>query len=965
VPTDRVAVLVVPYGYRVARLPTGTVTFFFSDVEGSTRLLQELGDTYRDLVDEHHRVIKSAIEDEGGTRISTEGDGVFAVFVAPIDAVTAAASAQRGLADRSWPSDVDVRVRMGIHTGEGALGLEGYVGLDVHRAARIASVSNGGQVVMSGATCSLVERSLPEGLRLADLGLHRLKDLAAAEHIFQLVIADLPTDTRPLRSLDAVRNNLPVQLTSFVGRGTELDELREIASRSRIVTLTGVGGTGKTRLAYQLAADTSHEYPDGVWVIELAALVDPDIVANEVATEMGLRPQTGESIRQTLISVIAEQRVLIVLDNCEHLLDAVADLTSELLRAGSGVTVVATSRESLGVAGELTYRVASLKVPDDVARGREEVAGYDAVVLFVERAALARPGFELTDANAEAVVKLCRRLDGVPLALELAAARVRSLSPEDIASRLDDRFRLLAGGSRSAVPRQRTLEATVAWSYDSLDDVEKQVFERLSVFSGGFTLEMTERICAGDGVDDLDAVDALLSLVEKSLVTVDEDRLGTRYRLLETLRQYAHDRLVQRADPAHLRSRHAEEFADLGERLARELQGRGQVDAFRQFEVEHDNFRAALTWSLDAPDRPVLARLVASLARYWLEAGHWTEGRVWVAEVVGDETLPLDLQIEAAIAGQDMTLSADLSKNAVLTEQALERAGELDDPVLLGRAMAAHGLSVAWIGDVEGGIELLESAVRHCRVGADRWVLADSLKHLGNVLARLRSDACEQVLIESLEIFRDLGDQLRTAEVLHLAGRDAWNQGRDIGRERLTESLQLFRDVGSRSGEGHALLALGELQRSHGEDVAAETLADGLRVLMDVGDHNCAASTEVDLAFLAIDDDPESAERRVRTALKMSEAVGNLSTMARSLEIFAKLAARAGDLERATSLFAAAEPVRTASGRVDDRNTSTDRQPEFDLLREQLGAENYRSAWEAGVGMTSAEAVEYALASRR
>lgn len=943
-------------------LPTGTVTFLFTDLQGSTRLLQELGDAYSDLLDEHHRIVRGAIEAAGGIRVSTEGDGVFGVFVSPVEAVTAAASAQLGLAHQSWPYEVEVRVRMGIHTGEGVIGPEGYVGLDVHRAARISSVSHGGQVVISNATRSLVEQSLPVDLRLLDLGLHRLKDLAGTENIYQLLITGLPGEFPPLRSLDAVRNNLPLQLTSFVGRGAELAEMDELLRASRLVTLTGVGGTGKTRLAYQLAADASHAFPDGVWVAELASLTDPDLVANELATEMGLRPQPGESIGQTLVSVIGQQTVLVILDNCEHLLDAVAELASDLLHSGPGVTVIATSREALGVTGEVSYPVASLKTPRNETVGPDEVLGYDAAELFVERAALARPGFVLTDKNVEAVVQICRRLDGVPLAIELAAARVRSLSPDDIAVRLDDRFRLLTGGSRTSVPRHRTLEATVAWSYDSLSETEKQVFARLSVFSGGFTLDSAERVCEGDGVEALDVVDVVLGLVEKSLVTMDQHETGTRYRLLETLRQYAYDRLIEQSDPVHFRHQHAEAFAELGERTAPALRSLEQIGAFQQLEAEHDNFRAALTWAHEAPEPLLVLRLVAALARFWLEAGYWTEGRFWLSSAaIRDEALPPDLQIEATLGAQDMTLSEDLMKNVVLSEKALERAHQLDDQALLGRAMAAHGLSVAWIGKIDEATEMLETAVQICRDGIDQWALADALKCLGNVLAHTKPEESEAALLESLEIFRGLGDRLKAAEVLHQAGGNARDADRDNAREWLTESLELYRELGSRSGEGHALLALGGLQRSLGEDAAFQTLTEALHVLMDVGDQNCAAGTERGVALLEIGKNPASAAGRLRTALTMSARVGNRFTMALTMDALGKLSVQADEHERAVSLFGAAELLLVASGRTRTRSAKADRQPEFDLAKTRLDEVAYQAAWDAGAAMTEDESVEFAL----
>ena len=947
---------------HVADLPTGTVSFLFTDIEGSTRLLQQLGEAYRGLLDDHHRIIRGAIEEAGGVRVSTEGDGVFGAFASPRDAVSAAAAAQLALARQAWPSDVEVWVRMGLHTGEGVIGPDGYVGLEVHRAARIASVANGGQVVVSDATRSLVEKELPGDLGLLDLGLHRLKDLADPEHVYQLLITGLPSEFPPLRSLDAVRNNLPMQLTSFVGREAELGELDELLRASRLVTLTGVGGTGKSRLAYQLAADVGHEFPDGLWAAELAPLTDPDLVAGELASEMGLHPKPGEPITKTLVSVVHHQTVLVILDNCEHLLDASADLVSQLLQAGPGVKVMATSREALGVPGEVSYPVSSLGVPKGALTEGESALSYDAVKLFAERGALVKPSFLVTVDNAEAVVQICRRLDGVPLAIELAAARIRSLSPDDIAGRLDDRFRLLTGGSRTALPRQQTLEATVAWSYDHLAEAEKLLFARLSVFSGGFTLELAELVCAGEGLEVFDVTDLVLGLVDKSLIVVDEDETGTRYRLLETLRQYARDRLPEQSDPDQLRRKHAEAIADLVERLDEALRGPDQVEAFRQLEAEHDNLRAALTWARDTPEPVLILRLVAGLGSFWQDSGHWIEGRSWMSTApIEDETLPLDLRIKAVLGGLDMVISDDKTRAAALAEQAMEHALELGDQLLLGRAMAVHGLTIDWLGRTDEAIEILEKSVELCRTGHDRWLLADVLSILGNVLGGQHPDEAKAAELESLEIFRGLGDRLKAAESLYLLGTIARDTEQDNAGAWLQESLALYRDVGARSGEGHALLGLGRVERITGDTAAHQTLTEGLQVLTDVGDHHCVAVTERQMALLEIEDDPGGAAGRLRRALTMSTSAVDRGGMALTMEALGKLAVRAGDFERAVALYGAAEPLLATAGRSHTPSMEADRQPEFDLAKERLDAKAYQEAWDAGAAMTVDEAVGLAL----
>jgi predicted ATPase/class 3 adenylate cyclase len=948
--------------FGVADLPTGTVSFLFTDIEASTRLLQQLGDAYGGLLDDHHRILQRAIEDAGGVRVSTDGDGVFGAFSRAGDAVTAAASAQLELKQKDWPSDVEVRVRMGIHTGDGDIGPDGYRGLDVHRAARISAASSGGQVLVSDATRSLVESSLQKHLGLRDLGYHRLKDLNDPEHIFQLLIDGLQSAFPALTPLDDVRNNLPLQLTSFVGREAELDELKDLLEANRLITLTGVGGTGKTRMAYKVADGAKRQFPDGVWVAELARISDPNLVANELATEMGVRPQPGEAIARTLASVVQHQKVLIILDNCEHLLDASAELSSDLLHAGPKVKVIATSREALGVVGEVSYPVASLGLPKGEIADDEDVLRFDAVELFAERAALIKPGFSVTERNVRAVVQICRRLDGVPLAIELAAARVRALSPKDIADHLDDRFRLLTGGSRTALPRQQTLEATVAWSYDHLTEPEQLVFGRLSVFSGGFTMETAALVCAGDGLEVFDVDDLVLGLIDKSMIVIEEDETGSRYRLLETLRQYARDRLAERSDPDQLRRKHAEVFVGLAERLDNSLRGPNQVVAVRQMGAEHDNLRIALTWAQDAGEPVLVLRLVAALGLFWDLAGHWTEGRAWMSQAPFEhEDLPLDLRIEATLGGLTMVISDDKEKGAELAEQVMDQAVRLDEPLHLGRALSAYGYAIAWMGKTDESLEALERAVELCRDENDPWMLAHALLTLGNVVGRTQPDRAVEAELEGLDIFRSLGDRLQVADALYLLGATTQEDNPDDAASWLEESLQLAREVGSPSREGHALLQLGMVKRSEGDDDTYQTLLEALQHLTDVGDRHCAANTEREMAMVDLADDPGLAEQRLRRALTTAASVKDRANTALSLEAIAKLIVRDGRYETAVKLYAASKPLMSKSSQTHSRTSLADREPEFGLTKEQLDETAYQKAWDAGSAMTEDEAVQFAL----
>jgi len=481
-------------------LPTGTVIFLFTDIEGSTRLWEEHPGAMRLALERHDALLTAAIETNNGHVFKTVGDAFCAVFSTATDALDAAIQAQRNLRPlqpSATTSDLSLKVRMAIHVGAAELRGGDYFGPTLNRLARLLAVGHGGQILLSGAMQELVRDELPPGVSLRDWGQHRLRDLQRAEHVYQVVHPELPADFPPLRSLNELPNNLPQQMTSFVGREKEIAELRQWLTTSRLVTLTGAGGTGKTRLSLAVAAEVMGEFPDGVWLVELASLADPGLVPQTIATALGVREEPTRPIIQTLTDYLKSKTLLLVLDNCEHLLTACAQATETILRSSPHVRILASSREGLGVTGEHAYRVPSLTVPDPRHMPpMEKLDQYEAVRLFIDRALLVQPTFAVNNQNAPAVAQICHRLDGIPFAIELAAARVKAMSVEQISQRLNDRFRLLTGGSRTALPRQQTLRALIDWSYDLLSDKEKTLLRRLSVFAGGWTLEAAEKVCA-------------------------------------------------------------------------------------------------------------------------------------------------------------------------------------------------------------------------------------------------------------------------------------------------------------------------------------------------------------------------------------------------------------------------------------------------------------------------------------
>jgi predicted ATPase/class 3 adenylate cyclase len=604
-----------------------TLTFLFTDIEGSTSLLGRLGeDGYARVLAGHHALIRSALAAHDGREVDTQGDAFFAVFSSPRGCVAAVLQMQQAMEGHAWPGGEQVRVRMGIHCGEAARTATGLVGLEVHRAARVAAVAWGGQVLVSEAAAVLVRDRLPPGVALADLGMHRLKDLGRPEQIFQLHAAGLQGEFPPLRSLGnpALPNNLPAQLSPFIGRDREVAEVRALVESARLVTLTGAGGCGKTRLGLQVAAELLDGSGDGVWLVELAAVTDQDAVPAAISRALRLAVNPGRPALEALLDALALQDVLIVLDNCEHLIGGCAKAAEAIARRCPRVHLLATSREPLGI-GEVIYRVPSLSLPGPGAPGSGTPGSSDAVALFAERARANGVALSVDEQAGPVAVSVCRRLDGMPLAIELAAARLRSMSLSELHGRLDQRFRLLTGGSRTALGRQQTLRATVGWSYSLLTGAEQLLLGRLSVFAGGFGLDAAEAVCGSGDLDVLDVADLLGSLVDKSLVVAELGGGTLRYRLLETIRLFAAERLVEagEAEAAAVADAHCAHFLAVAEQAAAYLTGPEQGSWLARLDADQANLRRAAGHAAGDPDGTAV---VLRLASRWTATGEPAPG---------------------------------------------------------------------------------------------------------------------------------------------------------------------------------------------------------------------------------------------------------------------------------------------------------------------------------------------------
>jgi predicted ATPase/class 3 adenylate cyclase len=755
-------------------LPAGTVTFMLTDIAGSTRLWESAPDAMADAVADHYRLLEEAIARHGGVRPveQGEGDSIVAAFARASDAVAAALEAQRELSRRRWPAGIDLRVRIALHTAEAQLRDEGnYFGIALSRCARLRAIAHGGQTLLSRAVHDLVADHLPEGAALVDLGTHRLRDLGRPEHVFALSHTELRDILEPLRSLDVVPNNLPDQLTSFIGRDDELREVSHALSATRLLTLTGAGGCGKTRLAAQVAAETLERFPDGVWWVELAPVADVDGLGGALADGVGVKPLPGQSSLEAALAHLAGWRALIVLDNCEHLLDACADATEKLLRSCHGLAVLATSRAPLGVAGEQTWRVPSLSLPQELAgEPLVALAHSDAVRLFTARALQVRPNFAVTADNAPSIAQICHDLDGIPLAIELAAARVRVLSPDQIAAGLGDRFRLLTGGSRSVMPRQQTLRASVDWSYELLSEEERTLFRRLSVFTGGWTLTTVEEVCAGDGIDRLAILDLLTSLVDRSMVAIDERKAAMRYRLLETVRQYALDRLTLSGEREALRVRHRDAFLALAEEIAPRLHGAGQRRWLDELDVEAANLGLAIDHAAQTDGDSAL-RLCLALTVWWKLRGRFARAdSAYLRALDAPSAAQSDLRARVLWARSYLLVyGGSFDEAAAIATEALELAEQFQDDSTAARALDVLG-TLQLFANPAAARPGIEHARALARRSGDEWCFVDATQILASTMV-MQGDP------EAVDVFEQAYDVIERSRYAEFVAWHWWGLG--------------------------------------------------------------------------------------------------------------------------------------------------------------------------------------------
>src|SRR5437867_147856 len=828
-------------------------TFLFTDIEGSTTLWERFPELMRRALARHDSLLRTVIQEQGGHVFKTVGDCFCAVFPTAAYAIHAAAAAQHQIAAEVWEGiDEPIRVRMAIHTGPAEARDGDYFGQTLNRVARILAAGHGGQILVSKAVKDLLKDHLPLTADLVDLGEHRLKDLVRPEHIFQYREPGLPKEFPLLRSLSAFAHNLPEQLTSFIGRETELAEIKQLLSRTRLLTLSGSGGSGKTRLALQAAAEGVDRFTNGVWFVDMAPVLDPDLLPSALATALRLREQSGQTIAETLVAFLQNKRMLLILDNCEQVVTACAELAEKLLRNCPALQILATSREGLGVAGEITWCVPSLPTPSTQDLSSfERVAQSPAVRLFVDRAASVVPNFRLTPKNAPAIVRVCQRLDGIPLAIELAAARVKTISPEEIALRLSDRFRLLTGGSRTALPRHQTLRAAIEWSYHLLGGLEGILFRRLSVFYGSFSLEASEPICGDDELPVPDVFDSVCRLVDKSLLIMEQSEGVVRYRMLETIREYASERLRESNETAVMQSRFMDFFLNLSRQAEREISGPAQGEWLERLDADHENFRAALAWNVSEPTLAVSQlHLALALSRFWLVRGYWAEALTFLLRVISPEVvLPLAAE-RSRVFNSCGNFACQLGRYEAASqhyEQSLAIRRGLGDERGVAATLNNLGLVQRRQGNNEQARPLFQEALALFRKLGDDRAAATGLHNLASTQsAEGRYQEADQNAREAMQIFQTIGDHLGLAASLSELGSQAMFQGRPTEAQSLfEESLALSRGLGEKVGIFDCLQHLGQLLVTKKDYESARLLyTESLEIARDLASAPYMAAAE-------------------------------------------------------------------------------------------------------------------------
>ena len=948
--------------------PTGTVTFLFTDIEGSTKLAQQDPDRWEALRERHHANLQSAMDTHNGYVFQIIGDAFCVAFHTARDGVKAAIDAQRRLQNENWGA-IPIKVRMGIHTGEAELRENDYRGyLTLARVQRVMSAAHGAQILLSNAAAELLRNQLPGDVTLRDMKENRLKDWSTAEHLWQVVAASLQQEFPPLSTLHSAPNNLPVQMTSLIGREHEITEVRQALAKTRLMTLIGSGGTGKTRLSIHVAMEILDRFKDGVGFIELAPITDPNLVPNTVANTLGVRAESGRPLLATLVDWFRDREFLIILDNCEHLLDACARFADAVLGGSHQTRILATSREALGIAGETAYRVPSLPTPnlkDQIPL--EQLEECESVRLFMERATQTLPTFKVTSDTASALTQICHRLDGIPLAIELAAARVKVLSLEQIAERLDDRFRLLTGGSRTALPRQQTLRALIDWSYQLLSEQERLLFRRLAVFVGGWTLEAAEAVCGFGGIESVDILDFLSHLVDKSLVIVENVGKESRYRRLETIRQYAREKLFETEEAARMRDRHLNYFRTLAEKAEIEILNSNQVAWLKRLDNEFDNIRAALEWSQENQAEDGL-RLGSAIWRFCLRYGYTNELVEKLNQLI-QRLQGTRRTLAQAKALYVLTILAvwqsgqrDAMRQRALARECLAIYKELGNKPGEAAGLYAMGVGENRYGDPEALSLLLQSLTLYRSIN-DKTDICDVLI----VISQVSSDPVQRqaCLEEALALARERGDAITMAGALDNLGNLATDLGNfPQARNYFEESLELQLPLGA-PGYITTLEYLSRLAMYEGNLVQARAYVDEVRAMSEKAGMVMTWQYLWSLANLGYIELREGnlveAKEVFRLVIQQFQKANRLIGIVYAIEGLASIYVKQGQLERATRLFAWTDGMREKTNDLRPPLEQESVAGDLAIIHAKMDNAEFEKFFEEGYAMSVEKAIAFAV----
>jgi len=959
----------------MTNVPSGIVTFLFTDIEGSTKLAQEFPERLPLALEKHHSILSEIIESNNGFVFEIIGDAFYCAFENAIEALKAAYEAQVKFNSEKC-NEAQIKVRMGIHSGVAEWNGSLYMGyITLARTQRVMSTAYGEQILISNEAYELVKENFNvtnqeirnkmdrSEISFRDLGERRLKDVIQPIRLYQVASPALRKDFPPLNTLDARPNNLPVQLTSFIGRKEEMKQVKALLKQTHLLTLTGPGGAGKTRLALQLAAEIIDDFANGVWFVEFASLTQPALLPQVVLKVFELQEETERTLEKTLCDYLKEKEILIILDNCEHMIEACATLAEKLLGYCPKLKVIATSREALRCTGEKTHRVLSLEIPNiEKEISAEKLSQYESVMLFLERAVAVNSNFRVVTENAPALAQICHQLDGIPLAIELAAAKIRVLSVEEILEKLNDRFGLLTGGSRTALPRQQTLLALIDWSYDLLSDKEKLLLQRLSIFAGGWTLEAASEVCSDKQLKRNEILDVLTKLVDKSLVIPTEKDGKVRYNTLETIHHYAVEKLV---DNSELQKNHFDYFLKLTEQSEIQLTGAEQIKWLKIIENELANIRSALKWSVKIiPDSTL--RMASAMGEFWSARSYYSEGLDFLLTALGEMKNSKDIYKAKALHLAGL-FSFRMGKNVQaksFLQEGLELSQEIGYSTGIGHSLLTQGTYELNFGHYKKTKELFENSLSKFREFNVNVGVAKSLVNLG-VLNRFLGDyeKSEKYYEEALEIYRELNNLQQIAlTTFHIGYIAYYKDELEKSRKILEENLPILKKLGDKYYSAKSIQQLGVISYDQGDyDKSRKLNEDSLKIFREIGYKNKIPHPLFYLAKIFFKQgNREKGKRILKESISISREVGSKILLSDCIYILADIVFDQGKEEAATKLIAKNESMRKHIGQF---SITLDTEVKLNLskLKSKLGNEKFKQLWKAGLSMTFDEAVEFAL----